>query len=116
MGKRTIVPMLKRLLTLVIVTQMLLISVWANAHMSAEPHLAYESVHIHIDSSFDNQQHDHSSSSESEEHESHVHLCFCALDFSQAKQLPQLIHSAPFSIELALISHLQSPPTPPPTV
>lgn len=104
--------MLKRLLTFVIVSQMLFISAWANAHMSAEPHQAYESVHLH----FDNLKHEHSDTEESEEHDAHTHLCFCALDFSYNKQLPQLIHTAPLSFELAHISHQQSPPTPPPTV
>lgn len=108
--------MLKRLLILLTVSQMLFISVWANAHMSAEPHHAFESVHLHFDAAPLNTEDNHADNrSESDEHESHVHLCFYALDFSYRKPLPAQIHAAPQSIELALISRLQSPPTPPPT-
>lgn len=108
--------MFKKLLILLTVSQMLLISVWANAHMSAEPHQAYESVHLHIESLFEQGQHNHSESCGSDDHGSHAHLCFCAFDFNNSKQLPQLIHAAPESFEYTHTSHQQSPPTPPPTL
>ena len=117
---------MQRLLTLLLITQMLITSVCAYAHMSADFDEPFSSPHIHIDtgSHADHHWSDHAESPESHdlhEHEHddgdescHVHLNLAGL--SSFSFTPLHLHGAkatPFNHHFSGLT--LTPPVPPPT-